>query len=143
MQGWEPLGAHRYRVEGDTAFFEVQGPISVEEMEEHLSRQEAIAREIGWALTVYDSRQGTGVSAEVRRYVAERMRTRPFRAAGAVFGASFVIRTMVMLMVRAVSLFTNTGQFVGYFKTEAEAIEYCADMRELFRAEIARERTRG
>lgn len=40
-------------------------------------------------------------------------------------------------MVSAVSLFTKSLQSVAYFKTEAEAVAYCAQMRECFRAEAA------
>lgn len=143
MQSWEPFGAHRYRIEGDTAFFEVHGPVSIAEMATHLDRLEVLAKEFGWALTIYDSSKGVGVSKEVRRFVAERMRERPFRAAGAVFGASFPVRVMVTLLVSAVSIFTDTGQSVAYCKTEAEALAYCAQLRERFRSEVAAEQARG
>ena len=143
MRAWEPLGAHLYCIEEDTVFFTVHGAVSVAEMATHLDRLEAIAARVGWVLTVYDSREGVGISPQARRYVAERMRARPFRAAGGVFGASFVIRTMVTLMVSAVSLFTKSVQRVAYFKTEAEAVAYCVQMRECFRAEVAAERQKA
>jgi len=76
----------------------------------------------GWprAFALVDVSGLTAIPLATRRVANANVASVPF-AATAVYGASFGIRTVFSLLVRAMSLVTSKPMTLGFFATEAEA----------------------
>jgi hypothetical protein len=125
------LGPHKlWFEEPDTMRMVVVGPYDMKLMEE----SNALARELKQRYpTLYlitDSRQGTGMTAEVRKALGENPGLMPY-AATVMYGVSFAMRTMVNMMTRAQELMGVTADIkFSMVATEEEAKAFIAAQRE-------------
>jgi hypothetical protein len=116
--------------EPDTVRLVTVGAYDLKLMEE----SNAIARELKkhhpTLFLITDSRQGTGMTADVRKALGENPDLMPY-AGSVMYGSSFAMRTMVNMMIRAAELLGRKGS--GAFAmvaTEEEAKAWVAAQRE-------------
>lgn len=122
MVTWHKLGAHRYHRDGDVVFMELHGDFQRDDAHEIWNVAEGIERECGYALIVFDAREGLSVSPEARQYLNKRKHQRSVCGAVLIVGASFGLRTIVLLLQHAGRLLTNKPQIPLFF---------CATLEEL------------
>ncbi|QSQ27706.1 STAS/SEC14 domain-containing protein [Pyxidicoccus parkwayensis] len=78
---------------------------------------------------ISDSRQGTGMSADVRKLLGEKPEMMPY-AGSVMFGSSFAMRTMVNMMIRAGELMGRKADTeFAMVATEEDAKAWVAERR--------------
>jgi hypothetical protein len=106
-----------------------------------LEESNALVRELQQRYpTLYlisDSRQGTGMTADVRKTLGENPDLLPY-AGSVMFGSSFAMRTMVNMMTRAQELLGRKRNIAfAMVATEEEAKAWVAEQREAARTRKA------
>jgi hypothetical protein len=115
------IGNHEVRVEGDIVFTRWDGPATLDEIKAHHAVMERVIAEKGRVFNLIDMRGAHQPPPEARRWMAE-WSTRFRVNAVAGFGASFAMRTISMLLVRAIRILRGSeGGPIVFVATEAEA----------------------
>lgn len=120
---------NEFQVEGDTVFVAIQGDVRADHLEALIEICEKIEAEHGYFLTLADVRQVGRVPSEIRRRSAEW--GRHHRPGGyACYGSSAMTRTIITLLIRAISLVSKQDTPVMFFASEAEARKWLAVRRQ-------------
>jgi hypothetical protein len=126
-----PMGKHLVRLDGDILCICVRGAVELSEM----VCITVLARELyerhGYALILCDATDAKSPTMETRRYQHEQHKAQVFPSHSAVYGASTLVRSIVVLAQRATELVTGKQTPASFHKTEAEA-----------RAQLALQRSR-
>lgn len=129
-----PLGRHLVRLEGDIIWIRQSGALSLDEMVSLFELFENLYERYGYAMCLGDATHAENPSAEVRRYLAERLKQRIYPSHSALFGASAVVRTLTTLTQRAIELVTRKSAPYSFHKDEAAARERLERERPLLQA---------
>jgi hypothetical protein len=126
---WRSLGNHKVRVEGDIVFSVWDGPSTLAEVQALHAIYERVIAERGRAYSLIDLRKAHTPPPDTRRWIND-WSERYQLAAVACFGASFTVRTVSTLLVRAIRLVRGPiGGRVEFFETEAQARAFLASQR--------------
>lgn len=79
------------------------------------------AHRYGYSLVIFHAHEVTTITREARRLMIESTSTRQDPGAGGILGASFTIKTLAQMLVRAADLLTKNPAALRFFDTEAEA----------------------
>lgn len=136
------IGSHEVEVEGDLLQLHARGPFTLKDMKEFTDLAEVHAQQIGYLLILNDLREAQTLSAEVRRYSAERARETkqrgsPIYAASAAYGAGPVVRGLAALYFAMLRLVSDGAQNNIIAKSEAEARAYLDEQRRIFQSKLA------
>ena len=138
---WVSFGTHRYRRDADILYFEIHGTFGLEDTQVMYTLGEAVEREHGYVLTLFDARDIAGMTPAARKYVGERARIRMAAGASAIVGASFPIRALVTLVQNASALIGRPGPPTRFVATLEEAVQWLVTQRRICTA--ARAESRG
>ncbi|WP_240360497.1 STAS/SEC14 domain-containing protein [Pyxidicoccus caerfyrddinensis] len=125
------LGPHKmWFEEPDTVRLVTVGIYDMKLLEESNALVRELKKNHPTLYLISDSRQGTGMSADVRKLLGENQDLMPY-AASVMFGSSFAMRTMVNMMIRAGELMGKKGGIpFAMVGTEEEAKAWVAEQRE-------------
>lgn len=140
MSQWQQNGSHRYRIEGDTMFVQVNGATDAAELLNSFAASSGIADRYGYVLSVVDARNGGTLTPAARKAHAQWAREHPKRlTANIVFGAPRAPGVLINLLAHA--LRTTIGFDMGllFARDEAEALLFAARERSRL-AKAARDR---
>jgi hypothetical protein len=131
----EHVGVH---YEDDLIVFRIRGPLDGSVARYVGALQDQLALQVGYALELQDCSQITTFTAEARRSFFEWNRKRQYPGAVAIVGASFVLKTMAMMLFRAVKLIVTVAAEMEFFDTEAEARAWLDAQRALMKKALAK-----
>lgn len=123
-------------VEGDVLYGRVRGEYDVA-CEMHMcAAREALQERYGYRLILCDLNGLSGMAPEARRMLVawSRRQTRP--GVVALSGASFTMRTLTALVLRAVRALAHRGPDFAFFATNEEALAWLAGERERLLKEV-------
>lgn len=142
MDEWLPLGKHRMCIDGDVVFARTAGPITGKEVIELLEHLRVVERQYGYVLEVIDARGGGSMDPEARRLNAEWHRAHPMHLEAVVFGASLVMRGLMIIMANAFRLVGSKRITVHFVATESDAMAWVeVRRRALQAAKLGREQS--
>ena len=132
------LGPHKmWFEEPDTVRLVTVGVYDMKLMEESNALVRELKQRYPTLYLITDSRQGTGMSADVRKALGSNPDLMPY-AGSVMYGSSFAMRTMVNMMIRAGELMGVKGTTAfAMVATEEEAKAWVAAQREADRAKKA------
>jgi hypothetical protein len=130
MPIWNQQGRHRYYREGDLLFFELHGEFTLADTECMVAQTAAIGEEHGYALIVFDARDGLNMTPEARRYINEVGRQRSIESHSLIIGAPLAMRIMTRLILNAASLFGKQLPPVEFVESTAEVAAWLAAQRQ-------------
>ena len=114
--------------EPDTLFSFGVGETDGESMRAFNKHCEALAARHGKLYLITDMTRSTGMTPEARKLSTEYSSGNPFNGM-VFFGASFTMRTIVNMMVRAGQLLGRNDGAMQFVQNEAEARAWIADLR--------------
>lgn len=97
-------------------------------------RSNAMAARHGYRLLLLDLSQMGAVTPAARRYLAEDQKRERIESSVAIVGASFAIRTVVTMLIRAISILTNLPVALQFFQDEENALVWLREERNRLRA---------
>ncbi len=100
-------------------------------------RTNAMAARYGYRLLLLDVEHLGTVSPAARRYLAADQKRERKESSVAIVGASFAVRTVATMMIRAVSILTNLPVALEFFEKEEQAISWLNQERNRLRAILA------
>lgn len=122
------LGAHRVRQEGELVAIVLHGPLSLSEAQTFHGLVAEVLKQHGHAYVLADCQAGGALTAETRRWIAEW--NRHHRVDGvALYGANLFVRTMISLVLNAISLLGSRAVPARFAKDEGEARAWLASLR--------------
>lgn len=127
--------------EGDLIFIRVRGVIDESVARYVQAIHDELALQVGYALQVQDCRHVTNLTPEARSSFFKWNRGRQYPGAVAIVGASFGIKTMAMLLGRAVKLLVTVPSEIDFFDTEAQARTWVEKQRPVFEKALASKNT--
>lgn len=128
---FRPLGRHRLAIDEDLVWLVPLGGLDLAETRQLMDLVYGVTDHYGYVLVLVDGRQAKPATPESRRYQMERLKQRIQPSHSAVYGANYLVITLLNLMYRAVELLTGKQTPHSFHKDEASA-----------RARLAAERTR-
>ncbi|MCP3141082.1 STAS/SEC14 domain-containing protein [Pyxidicoccus xibeiensis] len=135
MQTMWTLGPHKmWFEEPDTVRMVTVGPYDMKLLEESVALTRELQKRYPRLYIITDARQGTGMTADVRKLLGENPDYLPY-VGSAMYGSSFAMRTMINMMIRAQQLLGRTGTTAfAMVATEEDAKAWVAKQREADRA---------
>lgn len=132
------LGLHKmWFEEPDTVRLVTVGAYDMKLLEESNALVRELQQRYPTLYLIVDSRQGTGMTAEVRKALGENPDLMPY-VGSVMFGGSFAMRTMVNMVIRAQELTEGKGSSAfAMVASEEEAKVWVAEQREASRAKMA------
>ena len=144
MSDWKPNGRHRYRIEGDTMFVQVDGPTDVDEIRTSVAVSTPIADKYGYVLSVTDARLGGALTPAARKAHAQWARENPGRlTANIIFGAPRAPGVLINLIAHALRASIGFDMGLHFAKDEAEALVLVARERARLQGKLAQLRQAG
>lgn len=138
------VGAHEVYREGDLLKVVMHGAYTIADMQRFVDLTEAQAAVQGYVLVLVDIDDGKGMSAEVRRFAAQKNREAaargPIYGANASYGGSAIMRGVGALFLAMIRLLGGGGVRTNLSATEAEARAFLDAQRKSFHAQLSRER---
>lgn len=119
--GFCPVGKHLARLDGDILWICLHGIVELSEMVVITSLPRQLYERYGYALVLCDATHAMGPTAETRRYHNQQHKVQVFPSHSALYGASILVRSVVLLAQRATELVTGKKTPASFHKTEAEA----------------------
>ena len=121
-------GKHPYHVEDDIICLAVRGVFNGDDIAEFLSAAEEVIAQHKDVYILGDLHQMSELTLAARKYAASWLQTH--RCAGAAYyGASFITRTIVILVTRGINLLNRNTVPVGITDTEEEARQWIGGHR--------------
>lgn len=114
-----------------------RGDYSLEIAKELQLKTNLLAKRHGYRLLLLDLTHLGVVTRQARAFLVEDQRQERKPSAVAIIGASFAIRTLATMMIRAVCALTNTPASLEFFATEEEAQKWLSQERNRLRTSIA------
>lgn len=90
--------------------------------------------QFGYRLTMIDVRHGGAIAPDARRYLLERRKTTKTPSIVAIVGASFGVRTIAQMVIRALGLLTTSHIAVDFFADEVAALAWIDTQRNRLRS---------
>ena len=116
------LGRHAMSFAGDVLEIHYDGHISLADSEQLRDILIEIDREHGSCFLLVDMRLGLGIDRDARQYMKEWSKQEQAKLRGtAIYGVSFTMRAIAMLMLNAIKLLGRQESEVSFLKDEAEA----------------------
>lgn len=144
MSDWKPNGRHRYRIEGDTMFVEVNGPTDADELLNSFAVSTPIAEQYGYVLSVTDARLGGSLTPAARKAHAQWARDNPKRlTANIIFGAPRAPGVLINLIAHALRASIGFDMGLHFAKDEAEALALVVRERARLVSKIEQTRQTG
>lgn len=133
--GWEALGKHWLRVEGDVLHALCNGGFNLEEMKRIVLECHGIGERYGYVMVYIDGTHAAWSTPEARKYQASSMSDRVLPNHTVVLGANVMIRATVGLVHRAVHLLTGKALNASFVDTDEAARAVLARARQQFVAQ--------
>jgi hypothetical protein len=119
---WQQVGAHRVRTVDDCVEWQINGPMSLSELQAIERHHLDVMDQYGYWMALVDCEHAGGLEPVARRYVAEQARLHPNRIAmSALYGCSPTVVALSTLVCRAVKLFSGKLHPVEICSDEASA----------------------
>ena len=122
------IGKHSARVDGDTLYLSLYGDFLLEDLKPILQLAEGIIVEYGYYFALADISQLAAVPAETRHFGAQWARVHPMRG-NVCYGGSLAVRTVLTLVLRAISVVSSSLAPLAFFKTEQESLAWIVAQR--------------
>lgn len=133
MSGWQALGPHRYRFEGDILWWCPSGEITAEHAAQVCRLFDQQAQQYGYVLWLVDAAGSLPVGVEARRIYAAWMEAATAPLYVAPFRAPVAASTMASLVMRGVQLRRGAAVYSQQSDTEAQARAYLTTVRHQLR----------
>lgn len=127
------VGQHSaQRLEPDLLLLRICGDVQISEVDGLLQFDRALRAERGYSLVLVDARDMGAMSPKIRKHAAAQMQQDPsYLGAIAIWGASYLMRTMINLLLRATALLARQAmQPVEYFTSQTEALRWLHAQRD-------------
>jgi hypothetical protein len=118
---FQRLGKHFYRIDGDMIWMFQVGQLELDEVITMFQLGYQLQDRYGYMLILGSARYALPPSAAARRYQVDQIKVRNVPSHTAIYGANFVMRTMVTLTQRATELITGQPPPMSFVKDEAAA----------------------
>ena len=137
------IGPHEVEIQGDLIKLVIHGPFTLDDMQRYMPLREAQTAANGYVLLLIDLNDAVSLSAEARRFAADRNREArargPVYGANASFGGGALVRGATALFQAIVKLVTGGGIHTHQARTEAEARAFLDAQRRSFRAQLGKD----
>lgn len=139
MQAGERSSEGRHearRIEEDAVELVVRGDVVPDDVDRLLKHERLIRAEHGYSLVLVDASAMGAMSPQARKQAADVMKSDPgYVGALAIYGAPFLIRTLINLILRATALISKaTAQPMEYFAKRADALAWLHTQRRSLQA---------
>jgi hypothetical protein len=124
MEGWTPLGKHRYRFSGGVLWIDVEGEFSEEQLATYATAYQDLLRTQTRLGILADVGRGITASPAVRKKASLLLRPIVPPVPVAVIGASVTIRTLFNLFINAQRLLYGTESTTAFFSTAPQALAW-------------------
>ncbi len=128
-QEWKINRMHIRFEEPDILFSRGEGETDAETMRAFNRLAEELSAKHGQLYLLTDMTKSTGMTPEARKVSTEYSGGKSPFAGMAFFGASFAMRTLVNMMVRASQLLGRVDAPMQFVESEADARAWAADLR--------------
>lgn len=119
------VGLHTITRERDLNIIKLRGPLSIDEAKVYHAMVEGSLQRYGSAYVMVDSTDGVSLAPATRRWIAEW--NQQHRVNGvAIYGGGVVMRTLLTLLLNAISLLRSQRVPSVFVKTEADARTWLA-----------------
>lgn len=132
------IGAHRFWVESDLSVVVVSGDVEADHVVSLQQANHRLFDRYGYTLTLVDARKAGTMTPGARRASALHQRQHSIPGAVGVFGIGLMVRALVALYTRTVSLFSTTQRETALFQTEDEARVWLDSQRLRLRTAVER-----
>lgn len=129
MSDWQPVGAHRFRDQGELLFLEPHGEVSRSQAEAWTAIITSHFQRERQGFLLIDARDLKPPAAEIRRAFLTWLRATQPRPRILVFGANLLVRTASRLVLAAARQLYHLDLDLTQFATEAEARAHAESMR--------------
>ena len=102
----------------------------------------SMAARYGYRLLMINVEHLGAINPKARRYLAEDQKRERKDGSVAVVGATFAIRTVTMMLIKAVSVLSKIPVALEFFQNEEEAFAWLERERNRLRAIVARQEVR-
>lgn len=120
-------------VESDIVVVQLHGDYTLDVAMHVQTYVERIGDTFGYRMNLIDVCHAGTITHDARRYLLERRKKTQIPSAVAVVGASFGVRTMAHMVIRALASLTRTQLSVDFFKDEVGAREWLDAQRNRLR----------
>ena len=119
------------RLERDLVVFVIVGEVQESDVDGILQWERQLRDEVGYTLVLVDANRMGVMPAEVRKRAAAALQAdQTYCGALAIWGAPFLVRTLINLLLRATALLTRQpAQPTEYFAHRADAIAWLHTQR--------------
>jgi hypothetical protein len=125
----ELIGRHRIRIEPpDLCFVTNNGDISIEDAAALMSRVGAVAGVNRRVFLLFDVTRSGNMAPEARKAVVDTLGKLPVGGI-AIFGATFTIRVVATLILKAIGIIYPSAPAAHFFSSEAEARAWLSERR--------------
>jgi hypothetical protein len=121
------LGLHTISRERDLSIIRMQGPLSLDEAKAFHAMVEGSLQKYGTAYVMVDSTSGGALTPQTRRWIAE-WNQRHHISGVAIYGSGLMMRTLLTLLLNAISLLRSHRIPSVFVKTEEEARVWLATL---------------
>ncbi len=124
MDGWIPLGKHRYRFNGGVLWIEIDGEFSEEQLATYVATYQELLRTQTRLGVIADVRRGISASPAVRKQASLMLKPIVPPVPIAVVGANVAIRTLFNLFINAQRLLYGVDSTTSFFATAPQALAW-------------------
>lgn len=121
----------------DILITRLTGDYTLKLAEKLQDRVSAMGARYGYRLLLLNVERMGAVHPEVRRYLAEDQKRQRTESSLAIVGANFAIRTVAVMLTRAVSILAKLPVSVEFFHNEEQALTWLRRERNRLRVIIA------
>jgi hypothetical protein len=122
------LGLHQVEIDSDIVITRLHGALTLEHMQAWCLIADGVIAEHGGMFSIGDYRGAGAIPPQVRRWVGEWSGSAKIRGM-ALFGASPVLRVIMMMIARAGVLLRKFKAPTVFVATEAEARAWVSELR--------------
>lgn len=127
MDGWLPLGSHRYRVDDCILWFQTAGDFTQADLDQYVAIYEQLLATKPRLGILADVSGGLSTKPEIRKRASDRLRPKARPVPIALFGASLTIRTLFALFTNAHRIIYGSPAMTACFTELGEAQAWLAD----------------
>lgn len=135
MREHRPYGKHELYIEDDIIISVPHGELNLSELRIYTDIVSEVIARHGHCLMLADNKDASGIEASARRYSAQWSIGKPVIGI-ALYNASLTARTVFTLVLKAMNLIGRQPIPFAFFKTELEARDWLARLREQHLAKV-------
>ena len=137
MREPRPFGKHELYVEDDVLFSVPHGDVQGAELKLYTEAAMEIIGQYGYCLILSDNHDLGGITADARRHSAQWTVGKPVLGMG-LYNAGLAARTLLTIVLKALSLILRPPIPFAFFATEHEARDWLAGLRRRHRTQYGK-----